>query len=87
MPKKTGKVRWVSSSPGAAVNPPVAWAMPSLISSRQIAGQPIAAASPCASVVLPEPGGPLTTTRIGPIRTFWQAVVTFPGRLVPTAGA
>ena len=72
MPKKTGSVRWVSSSPGAAVNPGVAWAMPSLISSRQIAGQPIAAASRCASVVLPAPGGPLTTTKMGVIGTFWQ---------------
>ncbi len=71
-PKKTGRVRWVSSSPGAAVKPPVAWTMPSLISSRQIAGQPIAAASACASVVLPAPGGPLTTTRMGAITTFWQ---------------
>src|SRR5256885_15640231 len=73
MPKKTGRVRWVSSSPGAAVNPGVAWTMPSLISSRQMAGQPIAAASRCASVVLPEPGGPLTITRVGSIGTLCQA--------------
>ena len=39
--------------------------MPSLISSRQIAGHPIAAATRCASVVFPVPGGPLTTTSIG----------------------
>jgi hypothetical protein len=28
-------------------------------------GQPNAAASSCASVVLPEPGGPLTTISVG----------------------
>src|SRR5262245_537408 len=39
--------------------------MPSLISSRQMAGQPMAAASEWASIVLPEPGGPLTTMRVG----------------------
>src|SRR2546423_4363934 len=39
--------------------------MPSLISSRQIAGHGIAPASACASVVFPEPGGPLTTTSVG----------------------
>lgn len=39
--------------------------MPSLISSRQIAGHPTARAIACASVVLPVPGGPLTTTRVG----------------------
>jgi hypothetical protein len=36
-----------------------------LISSRQIAGHPTARASRCASVVLPAPTGPLTTTRVG----------------------
>ncbi len=64
-PKNTGSVRMVSSSPGAAVNPGVAWTIPSLISSRQTAGQPTAQASLCASVVLPEPAGPLTTIRDG----------------------
>src|SRR3954471_4169379 len=38
-----------------------------LISSRQIAGQPSAWAISWASVVLPEPGGPLTTARIGAV--------------------
>ena len=63
--KKTGNVRWVNSSPGAPVKPGVAWAMPCLISSREMTGQPSAAASSCASVVLPEPGGPLTTISVG----------------------
>jgi hypothetical protein len=44
-PKKTGSVRRVSSSPGADAKPGVACAMPSLISSRQIAGHPTARAS------------------------------------------
>ena len=39
--------------------------MPSLISSRQIAGHPTTFAILCASVVLPEPGGPLITTSVG----------------------
>lgn len=39
--------------------------MPSLISSRQIAGHPTAEAIACASVVFPVPGGPLITTRVG----------------------
>ena len=39
--------------------------MPSLISSRQMAGQPIIAAKRCASVVLPDPAGPLTITKVG----------------------
>jgi hypothetical protein len=39
--------------------------MPSLISSRQMAGQGIARASAWASVVFPEAGGPLTTTSVG----------------------
>ena len=63
--KKTGSVRWVSSSPGPAAKPGAAWAIPSLISSRLIAGQPTAAAILRASVVLPDPGGPATTTRVG----------------------
>jgi hypothetical protein len=41
--------------------------MPSLISSRQTAGQPTARAIWWASVVLPEPGGPLTIIRVGVI--------------------
>jgi len=43
----------------------MAWAIPSLISARQIAGQPTAVAISWASVVFPEPGGPLTTIRVG----------------------
>src|SRR2546428_13150854 len=39
--------------------------MPSLISSRTIAGHPIADASACESCVLPLPDGPLTITRVG----------------------
>jgi hypothetical protein len=49
----------------APVKPGVAWAMPCLISSREIAEHPSAAASLWASVVLPEPGGPLTTISVG----------------------
>ena len=60
----------VSSSPGPATKPGLACIIPSLISSRQIAGQPTARAISCASVVLPEPGGPLTTTKVG--REFIQ---------------
>src|SRR5262245_9498108 len=54
--------RW---SPRLGVKPGLAWTMPSLISSRQIAGQPTARARWCASVVLPDPAGPLTTMRVG----------------------
>ncbi len=64
-PKNTGSVRAVSSSPGLGTNPGVACIMPSLISSRQIAGHPTARAIWCASVVLPDPGGLVTTTRVG----------------------
>ena len=39
--------------------------MPSLISSLLTAGQPIAAASWCARVVLPEPAGPVTRISVG----------------------
>src|SRR2546428_2312415 len=39
--------------------------MPSLISSRTIAGHPIADASACESCVLPLPDGPLTIKRVG----------------------
>src|SRR5829696_826464 len=39
--------------------------MPSLSSSRDSAGQPTAAASRWASVVLPDPAGPLTTINVG----------------------
>ena len=52
-------IPWCRRDPG------LEWAMPSLISSRQIAGHPTARASRCASVVLPAPAGPLTTTRVG----------------------
>ncbi len=71
--KKTGSVRAVSSSPLAETKSGVVCTIPSLISSRQIAGQPRAAASRWASVVLPEPDGPLTTTRVGlPVLSNWQ---------------
>ncbi len=63
--KNVDSVRIVNGSPGPGTNPGVACAIPSLISSRQIAGHPIAAATRCASVVFPVPGGPLTTTTIG----------------------
>ena len=49
--------------PSAAA--PMHRTIPSLISSRQIAGHPATRAISCASVVLPEPGGPLTTIRVG----------------------
>jgi hypothetical protein len=39
--------------------------MPSLISSRQMAGQPTAEAMAWASVVLPDSAGPLTTMSVG----------------------
>src|ERR1700730_5036740 len=42
--------------------------MPSLISSRQMAGHPTARAIWCARVVLPEPGGPLTTMSVGEVK-------------------
>ncbi len=64
-PKNTGSVRIVSSSDGAGTKPGVACTIPSLISSRQMAGQPTARAIAWASVVFPEPGGPLTTIRVG----------------------
>ena len=64
--KKSGKVRWVRGSPCPPwKSRPWAWTMPSLISSRQMAGQGIASAMACARVVLPDPGGPLTTTSVG----------------------
>jgi hypothetical protein len=64
-PKNVGSVRMLNASPGPATNPGVACTMPSLISSRQIAGQPTARAIACARVVLPVPGGPETTTSVG----------------------
>lgn len=63
----------VSSSLGLGTNPGVACTMPSLILSRQIAGHPTARATLCASVVLPVPGGPLTTTSVG--REVTHAVI------------
>src|ERR1700733_4171729 len=67
--KKTGSVLAVSSSPGRATKPgaepQAAWTMPSLISSRETAGQPTAEAIAWASVVLPDPAGPLRTTSVG----------------------
>jgi len=63
--KNAGRVRRVRSSPSAGVNPGEACAIPSLISSRQTAGQPTARATSRASVVFPDPGGPLTMTRTG----------------------
>jgi hypothetical protein len=36
-----------------------------LISSRHRAGQPIIAANRCASVVFPDPAGPVTITNVG----------------------
>ena len=70
MLKKTGSVLAVSSSPGrgtkpAAAGPQVAWTIPSLISSRQMAGHPTADAIAWASVVFPDPAGPLTMTSVG----------------------
>jgi hypothetical protein len=50
---------------GPGTKPGVVATMPSLISSRQRAGQPIVAANRCASVVLPDPAGPLTITKVG----------------------
>jgi hypothetical protein len=65
-PKNTGRVRIVSSSSAAGRKPgAAACTIPSLISSRQIAGQPTARAISCASVVLPEPAGPLKTISVG----------------------
>ncbi len=70
MPKKTGSVLAVSSSPGRgtkpeAAGPQVACTIPSLISSRQMAGQPTADAIAWASVVFPDPAGPLTMMSVG----------------------
>jgi len=55
----------VSGSDGPSENPWFDSAIPCSTSSRQIAGQPIAAANRCAGVVLPGPGGPLITINVG----------------------
>lgn len=65
MSKKTGNVRTDNLSLSARLNPGEACTMPSLISSRQIAGHLTVLASRWASVVLPTAGGPLTTMRVG----------------------
>src|SRR6185436_14617084 len=55
----------VSGSDGPGTNPELVAAMPSLSSSRHRAGQPTVVASRCASVVFPDPAGPLTIIKIG----------------------
>ena len=86
-PKKTGSVLAVSSSPGRATKPEaagpqMACTIPSLISSRQMAGHPTAEAIAWASVVLPEPAGPLTMMSVG--RGDTLAVIA-DGRNIPGA--
>ena len=63
--RRTDRSPHVKGSEGPGTKPGVVATMPSLISSRQRAGQPIAAANRCASVVLPDPAGPLTITKVG----------------------
>jgi hypothetical protein len=58
----------------------MACTIPSLISSRQMAGHPIAEAIAWASVVLPEPAGPLTMMSVG--RGDTLAVIA-DGRKIP----
>ena len=65
----------VSGSLVDATNPGWEKTIPSLISSLLTAGQPIAAASWCARVVLPEPAGPVTRISVGrpTLRTYGLA--------------
>ena len=76
--KNNPYVRSVRESLVAPEMPRSAATMPSLIASRDTTGQPIAAPNACASVVLPDPGGPVTRirpgwpTRSGPdLRLLW----------------
>jgi len=63
--KNTPNMRTVSGSPGAEAKSGALTTMPSLISSRLIAGQPIRRLSACDSVVLPTPDGPVIRIRCG----------------------